>query len=151
MTESRGELAIAVGLAGVAGVLHGVGPGIPLLVDAPTPSLELTPEEIGPITSLVNLLSTAVTIGIFLAGYWWAGGANIPAAYGRFSIMLYGAAFVGLSLGYLPLFLLVSRQPLVAVLGLFGVLAVSLLAIPVSGLAGGAIAEYRSVTDTIWR
>ena len=148
MTEYDGRFVVAVGLAGVAGVLHGLGPGIPLLVSEPILGLELSPREIGPIVSMVNLLSTGVSIGIFLAGYWWAKRANIPAAYGRFAVTLFVAALVGHSVGFLPLFLLSSEQPVVTALGLYGTLAVSLLSVPVPGLAGGAIAQYRSVTNT---
>jgi hypothetical protein len=147
MIESDSRFVVAVGLAGIAGVLHGVGPGIPLLVDQPTLGLKLSPAEISPVLSLVSLLSTAVTVCIFLAGYWWAGRADVPAAYGRFAVSLFVAALVGHSVGFLPLFLLLSEQPVVTALGLFGTLAVSLIAVPVPGLAGGAIAQYRSVAD----
>jgi hypothetical protein len=147
MTEYDKRFAVAVGLAGIAGGLHGVEPSIPLLVDQPILSLEPSPAEISPILSLMNLLSTTVTVGIFLGGYWWARRADVPAAYGRFAVSLFVAAIVGHSVGFLPLFLLLSEQPVVTALALFGTLAVSLISVPVPGLAGGAIAQYRSVED----
>mgnify|MGYP006293936489 CR=1 FL=1 len=147
MTAYSGRLVLAVGLAGIAGVLHGLGPGIPHLVDSAVLAPELSPAEIGPIVSLVSILSTVVTIGIFFAGFWWADQADIPAAYGRFAVSLFVAAFAGHSVGFLPLFLLMSDQSVITTVGLFGVLTVSLIAVPVPGLAGGAISQYRSVTN----
>lgn len=149
MAGSDSRFVVAVGLAGIAGGLHGVGPSIPLLVEQPILGLDPSPAEVGPIVSLVSLLSTTVTVGIFLAGYWWAERADVPAAYGRFAVSLFVAALVGHSVGFLPLFLLVSEQPVVTALGLFVTLAVSLISIPVPGLAGGAIAQYRSVADPL--
>ena len=146
MTDIDGRFGVAVGLAAIAGILHGIEPGIPLL--ARTPDLEgvFSPTEIGPILSVVNVLSMLITISIFLAGYWWASRADIPGAYGRFTVVLAVAAFIGHSLGFLPLFLLISNQPVIASLGLYGVLSMSVLAVPVPGLAGGAISQYRTVT-----
>lgn len=148
MIQYDGRFLLAVGLASIAGGLHGFGPSVPLLVDQPILGLELTPAEISPILSLVNVLSTVVTVGIFLAGYWWAGRADVPGLYGYFAVSLFVAALVGHGVGFLLFFPVLSEQSVVAVVGLFGALTISLISVPVPGLAGGAIAEYRSHSNS---
>ncbi|THE64534.1 hypothetical protein D8Y22_12910 [Salinadaptatus halalkaliphilus] len=150
MSRDSPQFVVVIAFATVAGFLRGG-------LDATTADLveaqlitefELSIDAIGLLMSVLSLLALAATIGVFVTGYWWANRADIPAAYGRFAVWLCITAVAGYGLGFLPLSLLFTDQPILAVFAFLFTGAASLITIPITGLAGGAIAQYRSVTQS---
>lgn len=152
-TDPTSRFALAVGLAGLAGLLNGLQSSIPLLFHSTSLGSQLSAllliERIELITSLVSLLSFAVTIGIFFAGYRWTVQADVPAAYGRFTGSMFAAAFVGHAGGFLPTILFLARDQSLWLAALVTVVTIATAStlVTLPGLAGGAIAEYRSSSD----
>lgn len=158
MTDQTGRFAVTVGFGGIAGLLQGGQHAIiPDLIEQPsTLGIEPSPGEIVLMVNLLSLLSLVITIGIFVAGYWWARRADIPGAYSRFAVSLFGVAIIGLAIGYLVmLFLLadpegLANQMLLSIDGVSGAIA-SVIWIPFVGLAGGALAQYRFTPESPWQ
>ncbi|WP_440767233.1 hypothetical protein [Natronorubrum sp. DTA7] len=148
MNRDSYRFAIVIGFATVAGFLRGGQNAInPDLIERQlVMGFELSLDTVGLILSVVTLLSLVATTGIFVTGYRWADNANIPYAYGRFAVSLFIAAIAGYGLGYLPLSIIFTDLSILAISIALLTGSVSLLTIPITGLAGGAIAQYRSVT-----
>lgn len=133
------RLAVATGLAGLPGLLLGLERNAPLL--GATRELSYAPMSMT--LGAISLVSLSVTLGLFLAGYWWAIRADIPASFGRFTGSLVVASFIGHAIGMLPS--LIVGGSLIGVIVAFGFLAPSILFVPLSGLAGVALAQSRAV------
>ena len=127
-----------MGLAGLVGALRGLGASAaPALGTA-----GVAPREIGVALSAVSGLGLLARLGLLVTGYAWARSAEVPLAYGRFAVRLAGAAALGLAVGAVPL--VSAGQPLPVVLATVVAITPATLLVPVYGLAGGAIAEYRT-------
>lgn len=130
----------AIGLAGLAGLLQGLERNLPFIAA----DRGLTFLQTGATMGAISLASLGVTLGLFVVGYWWAIQADVPAAFGRFAGWLLVASLGGLAVGMLP-FVAVDGSLVGAVVG-FGLLSLSLLFVPLSGLAGAAMARSRAFT-----
>lgn len=130
--------ALALALAGLDGVLAGLGPSLPPLVTAGVtgPSLD----QVLAALLVLDVVGLGTTLLLFVVGFWWALEADVPASFGRFAVVLLAAALVGLALGLLPLALAAERSVTTAV-SLFGGLSLSTVFVPLAALAGGVLAR----------
>lgn len=128
----------AMGLAGFAGLLQGLERNLPFIAA----DRGLTLVEASATMAAISLAFLGVTLGLFVVGYWWAIQADVPAEFGRFAGWLLVASLVGLAVGMAP-FASVEGSVVGSVVA-FGLLVLSLLVVPLSGLAGAAMARSRA-------
>lgn len=138
MDAERRRLTVATTLAGLVGLLRGLGASAAPALGA----AGLGPAEIGVGLSAVSALGILARLGLLGAGYAWARSANVPLGYGRFAVQLAGAAVLGVAVGALPL--VGAGQPLPVAIAAVVALTPAAVLVPVYGLAGGALAEYRA-------
>ena len=143
MSRNPSRFTIVLGFAGVAGLLEGANPTSIAAIVRESTGRSL--DHLGLLVSGLSTLSLAVTIGVFLASYWWAGHANVPRAYGHFAVSLFVAAVLGYAIGSMVVSVLHLEFSLAAIVDHAIRGSLSVVMIPVIGLAGGAIAQYRSV------
>lgn len=154
MTGARTRPTIALALAATGGVFQGaLSANVPLrLADGSGPGSDLAISEISAIVGVLGLLSLAVLLGLFAAGYVWGGRTAHAPAFGRFGGTLLGVAGVGFGVGFLAVSIALGHpvgRHAAAGRSIYEVVeaANGLVRIPVAGMAGGAFALYLEESD----